>query len=728
MGNAIQPVSAALEEGKDELNLTNNPSAANLTNNPSGADGGSWTHGACSYEEENMSLPFNSLGYDQFSGHDIQEDCHSYNPNLNCTADPKVDKNWTDMSESCTKYEMLPPELSMRGDGADCLTTSAVTSMDCGELDMNLSPPMCETGAGYPIKNYGAEAQSSRISRFQMSGQFSSSSTSLLPLVENFGARGNKNDQGFLTLGTGGGREFRPNRNFSIREISNTLKEVSSQCNNPITGPHQKNLTTQLASADARILTHAGGFSRSNSTSYAPRFPSEDQEVSSRFNDSNVKNFPKNASSLARLSGGDAGIQTSAGELEGFAKDLLNIAHLEGEAATVQLQTNAGGLSRLTHSRMPTSIEDRIIGETGFRLNSNPFPSLHTLQTNTPTTAPSKSYTSVCQPSSIPLSSGSTLPSQPKCGSKPQIMSTHLACQPISWQQDHSRKNSINVPSIDSRHYNLDRDKLRSTSHVQPGNLNPAVEGTRTGAAKIGSFTSSVQPAGQFHAFHNISPIEAPRTYISPDIIRLQFSKGSSYQSDVAACFPERLGFQPDFATAQHTRGPYQHGMSTQSSAVSPEIDNSDGQVVPVTKLNITPQVAPIILPHPPLKRKAAANPIAPSGQRRKKIPQSAISDSLPQQRQNTPAITAPIHIPTAPLQVEWEGFEEPLEPTGHRCLLCKRDLSFTAEGLMYQPTAPPPVAVLPCGHTFHDCCLQLITPEDQLKIPPCIPCVVGDT
>ena len=86
------------------------------------------------------------------------------------------------------------------------------------------------------------------------------------------------------------------------------------------------------------------------------------------------------------------------------------------------------------------------------------------------------------------------------------------------------------------------------------------------------------------------------------------------------------------------------------------KISHLAGQVVPVTKLNITPQVAPIILPHPPLKRKAAANPIAPSGQRRKKIPQSAISDSLPQQRQNTPAITAPIHIPTAPLQVEWEG------------------------------------------------------------------------
>lgn len=86
-------------------------------------------------------------------------------------------------------------------------------------------------------------------------------------------------------------------------------------------------------------------------------------------------------------------------------------------------------------------------------------------------------------------------------------------------------------------------------------------------------------------------------------------------------------------------------------------ISHFAGQVAPVTKLvNITPQVAPIILPHPPLKRKAAADPIALSGQRRKKIPQSAISDSLPQQRQNTPAITAPIHIPTSPLHVKWKG------------------------------------------------------------------------
>lgn len=79
------------------------------------------------------------------------------------------------------------------------------------------------------------------------------------------------------------------------------------------------------------------------------------------------------------------------------------------------------------------------------------------------------------------------------------------------------------------------------------------------------------------------------------------------------------------------------------------------GQVVPVAKLNVTPQVAPII-PRPPLKRKVVANPCALPGQRRKIIPQPAISDSIPQLRQSIPAIPAPSHIPPAPLHVKWKG------------------------------------------------------------------------
>lgn len=68
-----------------------------------------------------------------------------------------------------------------------------------------------------------------------------------------------------------------------------------------------------------------------------------------------------------------------------------------------------------------------------------------------------------------------------------------------------------------------------------------------------------------------------------------------------------------------------------------------------------------------------------------------------------------------------------PPELTKYKCLLCKRDLSLTSEGAVYQPTAPPAVAVLPCGHTFHDQCLQKITPQDQAKDPPCIPCAIDE-
>ncbi|KAM0034785.1 putative transcription factor C2H2 family [Helianthus debilis subsp. tardiflorus] len=64
---------------------------------------------------------------------------------------------------------------------------------------------------------------------------------------------------------------------------------------------------------------------------------------------------------------------------------------------------------------------------------------------------------------------------------------------------------------------------------------------------------------------------------------------------------------------------------------------------------------------------------------------------------------------------------------SGYKCYLCKRDLALTSEGAVYQPAAPPPVAILPCGHSFHDQCLQNITPDDQAKDPPCIPCAIGE-
>lgn len=72
-------------------------------------------------------------------------------------------------------------------------------------------------------------------------------------------------------------------------------------------------------------------------------------------------------------------------------------------------------------------------------------------------------------------------------------------------------------------------------------------------------------------------------------------------------------------------------------------------------------------------------------------------------------------------------GDDEQAESSGEKCFLCKRDLTFSPEGPVEKPPILPAVAVLPCGHTFHDHCLQRITPEDQPESPPCIPCAVGE-
>ncbi|XP_044485523.1 uncharacterized protein LOC123211064 isoform X3 [Mangifera indica] len=71
------------------------------------------------------------------------------------------------------------------------------------------------------------------------------------------------------------------------------------------------------------------------------------------------------------------------------------------------------------------------------------------------------------------------------------------------------------------------------------------------------------------------------------------------------------------------------------------------------------------------------------------------------------------------------QDFDKPPEPSGRKCFLCKRDLSFTpaTDGPVSQPRLPPSVAVLPCGHYFHACCLEIVTPPEKSTDPPCIVC-----
>lgn len=82
--------------------------------------------------------------------------------------------------------------------------------------------------------------------------------------------------------------------------------------------------------------------------------------------------------------------------------------------------------------------------------------------------------------------------------------------------------------------------------------------------------------------------------------------------------------------------------------------------------------------------------------------------------------------FPSSVSHIKWQGFVMP-RPIGEKCLLCKRDLSYSPEGPISIPPTAPAVAVLPCAHTFHDDCLSRITPADQSKDPPCIPCAIGE-
>ncbi|KAM5578506.1 proline-rich protein 36 [Rosa sericea] len=129
----------------------------------------------------------------------------------------------------------------------------------------------------------------------------------------------------------------------------------------------------------------------------------------------------------------------------------------------------------------------------------------------------------------------------------------------------------------------------------------------------------------------------------------------------------------------------------------------------------------------------SAPPPIPPQPQTASPVPGKYIAP--PFSPQTTPPVTQKVNAPPLPpqhqtdpvLHIKWNAADE-TQLIGHKCFICKRDLAFTPEGPVSVPPIAPIVAVLPCGHTFHDHCLQLITPEDENKSPPCIPCAIGES
>ncbi|XP_048131338.1 uncharacterized protein LOC115752712 isoform X2 [Rhodamnia argentea] len=139
-----------------------------------------------------------------------------------------------------------------------------------------------------------------------------------------------------------------------------------------------------------------------------------------------------------------------------------------------------------------------------------------------------------------------------------------------------------------------------------------------------------------------------------------------------------------------------------------------------------SPHRVPVHPYYPPLPQHS---PAARAGQTTRQIAQPS-APALPPRivpwaarplpgKDNSSALSAHIR-----LQVE----DEASQLIGHKCFLCKRDLRYVpGSGPISIPSRPPTISVLPCGHTFHESCLDWITPEDQAKDPPCITCIFGE-
>ncbi|KAK7262019.1 hypothetical protein RIF29_28347 [Crotalaria pallida] len=138
-----------------------------------------------------------------------------------------------------------------------------------------------------------------------------------------------------------------------------------------------------------------------------------------------------------------------------------------------------------------------------------------------------------------------------------------------------------------------------------------------------------------------------------------------------------------------------------------------------------TPQPIPPFITIPPPIFPTTPIPTPPFlPPRPKRIPNQQLS--FDQQRRLRAQIM-PSTTNIYPHHIKYKDETTTPEAIGHKCFLCKRDLSYTPEGPIVQPLALPAAAVLPCGHTFHEQCLERITPHHNSADPPCIPCALGD-
>ncbi|XP_073144310.1 uncharacterized protein [Henckelia pumila] len=588
----------------------------------------------------------------------------------------KTDANLVDVGSDAYKF-LRVSEMSHPVGNAD---------YNKSQLGMNFTQIREETASNnlaWPCK------PEAKANKSQIPGSFSNSGcrTAMLPHVENASEKGNENDRNptalqfgrpgigdgsFLRLGIGGCPEIRSNVNFSAQEISSKLEEVDFS-------PHHAYHARKTAGYPLNLA-------QSTDSAPSPRL---------QFNGGALSNVVSTASICE---GG--GLTTGANCLIGSNP------------------CSSSWIPQVNVQRDFSFSSDR---SSGLRHDQNPLTS--------PYSRPFISHPGYAVPSL--LESQLTKP-------------TYFTSQPVPvHQQNYSGKSSISVSPELCSTSPIDWHQGNSIRHSQLRNVASITEGSSTNAANIGSFQTSLQPTGQLFSPQNVGATEAHGYQLYPWRRGFPVSKGSTFQPVVSNPFPRRLGVQPIDVAATRA-GPSQSGLDPQVNHLGHTVplgqhvpimpshlskDFPKGYFDPAAQFGARPQAFPT--PHHRYVKRAATenSTVTRPNQRRKIFPGPIIHGPAVQPRKLSPApVPTPAQIPSASSHIKFQGFDGTPKSCGYKCLLCKRDLVFTAEGPVYQPAAPPAVAVLPCGHTFHDSCLQRITPEDQSKYPTCIPCATGET
>ncbi|KAK4350168.1 hypothetical protein RND71_029481 [Anisodus tanguticus] len=483
-------------------------------------------------------------------------------------------------------------------------------------------------------------------------------------------------DGSFLTLGIGSNIEDRSNLRFSGREVNSRLEEaVLPQCNNVNVQQMRRNFPSLIHGV-------AGG----------------------------ITNFQRGSGGFPN-SARNSGVSTCPSNNESVLVPGSRISAPPFIYVTPDAQLNSSNTRDLG-----------AVGKADLRL-SGPDP-LKYAQGGLP-------------PPSLAFSSNATLPPHLQFGRMAAIQSdqpVRVATQATIKQQSNlytniSRNQYFTASPILShgssrvRQDHLGQQCLVNVPHPWGNNVFP--EGM--GAPIAGRSGIQTAPGNQFPKrlgvqLNDGAISQATREGVLPGTGRIQqIRQGNSYRSQDHGpkMHPTEL-LHPPLAMGRPQGGsPANYNVSG--------LPYHAGQGVPISKVDVAPQ-ASYIHGQTSLKRRAVgAPPTAPTCQRRRPLtPHNQQLIAHLKQNTNAPVPASSPSIPSP--RVKWQGLEESAQPIGEKCLLCKRDVAFNPEGPISRPAIPPTVAVLPCGHVFHDHCLQLITPKDQSKNPPCIPCALGET